>query len=355
MSEEDGMKRLIITFFVLGTVCCLFGCQKNEDEKSLQTSFEEEIFEEEISDNIENIEEEAKTWQLDAKVNEVWSISEDFINGNSGDIKSLNDWINALRPFREDNLFAKEVVDRFEMDNISNMTDMEKDFISGYIQTLLYADLVDYSKMKVHFAYAAGYSEDGSCSSEMEYNYRGIFLYVKDTVTKGNYDYSNMFVNIFSFEDNSVNPDGVERHGVLNNSASKMPKDYGISLESTEGEIVGEGNKHIVGLHYFSVDVSQFNDILTNSSLVEFVKEFRSEIVFPMQNAKIQEREKAKEDNKPKEPSIGMTEQEVLNSSWGSPKRKNIDTYEWGTKEQWVYSRGYIYFENGVVTTISER
>ena len=164
-----------------------------------------------------------------------------------------------------------------------------------------------------------------------------------------------MFVNIFSFEDNSVNPDGVERHGVLNNSASKMPKDYGISLESTEGEIVGEGNKHIVGLHYFSVDVSQFNDILTNSSLVEFVKEFRSEIVFPMQNAKIQEREKAKEDNKPKEPSIGMTEQEVLNSSWGSPKRKNIDTYEWGTKEQWVYSRGYIYFENGVVTTISER
>ena len=350
------MKRLIITFFVLSIVCCLCGCQKGEDEKSIETSFEEEIFDDEISDDVENVEEEVRTWQSDAELDDVWSISEDFINGNSsGDIRSLNDWISSLRPFREDNLFAKEVVDRFEMDNISNMTDMEKDFISGYIQTLLHADLVDYSKMKVYFAYAAGYSEDCSCLSEMEYNYRGLFLHVKDTVTKGNYDYSNMFVNFFSFEDDSVNPIGVERHGVLNNSASKMPEDYGITSESTEGEIVGEGNEQVVGLHYFSVDVSQFNDILANSSLVEFVKEFRSEIVLPMQNTKKREREKAKEDNKPKEPSIGMTEQEVLNSSWGSPKKKNVDTYEWGTKEQWVYSKGYIYFENGVVTTISER
>lgn len=53
-------------------------------------------------------------------------------------------------------------------------------------------------------------------------------------------------------------------------------------------------------------------------------------------------------------PKIGMTAQEVRNSSWGSPKKINTDTYSWGTKEQWVYDNGYIYFENGIVTSISE-
>lgn len=60
--------------------------------------------------------------------------------------------------------------------------------------------------------------------------------------------------------------------------------------------------------------------------------------------------------NKPKEPAIGMTEKEVLNSTWGEPDKKNIDKYEWGTHEQWVYEGlGYIYLEDGVVTSIQYR
>ena len=56
------------------------------------------------------------------------------------------------------------------------------------------------------------------------------------------------------------------------------------------------------------------------------------------------------------EPEIGMTKDEVLNGLWGEPDKKNIDEYEWGTHEQWVYdNRGYVYFEDGVVTSISHR
>ena len=56
------------------------------------------------------------------------------------------------------------------------------------------------------------------------------------------------------------------------------------------------------------------------------------------------------------EPEIGMSKDEVLESSWGSPDDKNIDEYEWGTEEQWVYDeRGYIYFENGIVDAIQHR
>ena len=54
-------------------------------------------------------------------------------------------------------------------------------------------------------------------------------------------------------------------------------------------------------------------------------------------------------------PSIGMTKKQVLASTWGHPKKVNTTTTAKGVTEQWVYSRGYIYFKNEVVTTIQER
>lgn len=57
----------------------------------------------------------------------------------------------------------------------------------------------------------------------------------------------------------------------------------------------------------------------------------------------------------PDPPSIGMTKEEVLNSTWGSPEDINRTTTAYGVREQWVYSDyRYVYFENGVVTAIQE-
>lgn len=54
-------------------------------------------------------------------------------------------------------------------------------------------------------------------------------------------------------------------------------------------------------------------------------------------------------------PTIGMTSEEVKNSTWGEPEDINKDTYSWGIKEQWCYpDNKYIYFEDGIVTSISE-
>lgn len=54
-------------------------------------------------------------------------------------------------------------------------------------------------------------------------------------------------------------------------------------------------------------------------------------------------------------PKIGMTADEVKKCSWGYPDKINKDTYSWGVKEQWVYDDyGYVYLENGVVTSVSE-
>ena len=50
--------------------------------------------------------------------------------------------------------------------------------------------------------------------------------------------------------------------------------------------------------------------------------------------------------------TIGMTQREVLLSNWGRPRLVNRTTTALGTREQWVYGGGYLYFDNGVLTTI---
>jgi hypothetical protein len=51
--------------------------------------------------------------------------------------------------------------------------------------------------------------------------------------------------------------------------------------------------------------------------------------------------------------TIGMTQEDVLASSWGKPSRVNRSTYSFGVHEQWVYGgRNYLYFKNGILTSI---
>jgi len=57
-------------------------------------------------------------------------------------------------------------------------------------------------------------------------------------------------------------------------------------------------------------------------------------------------------------PAIGMTSEEVENSTWGKPSDINKTTNKYGTSEQWVYKfwdkHRYIYIEDGIVTAIQE-
>lgn len=54
-------------------------------------------------------------------------------------------------------------------------------------------------------------------------------------------------------------------------------------------------------------------------------------------------------------PRVGMTEEEVYESTWRGPTRRNTTTTIAGKHEQWVYDEGYIYLDNGIVTAIQER
>ena len=50
--------------------------------------------------------------------------------------------------------------------------------------------------------------------------------------------------------------------------------------------------------------------------------------------------------------NIGMNAEQVRKSSWGKPKSINETITARGKHEQWVYGGGYLYLENGVLTSI---
>jgi len=52
---------------------------------------------------------------------------------------------------------------------------------------------------------------------------------------------------------------------------------------------------------------------------------------------------------------IGMTVEQVLRSNWGKPRGVNRTTTPNGTHEQWIYGdRNFLYFVNGILTTIQD-
>lgn len=51
--------------------------------------------------------------------------------------------------------------------------------------------------------------------------------------------------------------------------------------------------------------------------------------------------------------NVGMTQEDILASSWGKPTKVNRTTYSFGVHEQWVYRGGnYLYLEDGILTSI---
>lgn len=69
--------------------------------------------------------------------------------------------------------------------------------------------------------------------------------------------------------------------------------------------------------------------------------------------AKIARLEREEKARKKKEGvRIGMSKDDVIASSWGKPRKINATTNARGTREQWVYDGGYLYFEGETLTTI---
>lgn len=64
------------------------------------------------------------------------------------------------------------------------------------------------------------------------------------------------------------------------------------------------------------------------------------------------ERKRELAERRKKGVKIGMSQDEVRQSSWGRPNSVNRTSTSRGTHEQWVYGGGYLYFEDGILTTV---
>ena len=71
-------------------------------------------------------------------------------------------------------------------------------------------------------------------------------------------------------------------------------------------------------------------------------------------DAKVVARMKAEKAEKKREGvRVGMSAQDVFDSSWGKPQKVNRTIGSYGVHEQWVYGGGsYLYFEKGILRTI---
>ena len=99
--------------------------------------------------------------------------------------------------------------------------------------------------------------------------------------------------------------------------------------------------------------VKKYIDIVKDEELTELYSKW-DEHNEKLKKAEKEEREKEKKARKKQQGvRIGMSEQDVLDSSWGKPTKINKSVYSWGTYEQWVYPNyNYLYFENGKLTSI---
>lgn len=85
----------------------------------------------------------------------------------------------------------------------------------------------------------------------------------------------------------------------------------------------------------------------------EALRDRATQAEYDVRNAALRAQERAVAARKKAEGvSIGMSEQDVLDSSWGRPQKVNRTIRANYVREQWVYQGGYLYFENGRLTAI---
>ena len=142
-------------------------------------------------------------------------------------------------------------------------------------------------------------------------------------------------------------------------------KFMGIKIKGTKVIICWIGSGKITSSHEFDIQLNQLSKSNPNIIKIQLNDSYdspyklelknNSKLIWYSYDTKFEFVKGSFTDEYIKEPQIGMTADEVLESTWGAPKKRNKTTYSWGVKEQWVYSGNrYIYLEDGIVTSISE-
>lgn len=266
---------------------------------------------------------------------------------NDSDFKKFT---SIIEEHTEETEFSSEAYKKLyqaideRIENIKNGNDDEK--LVSMIETIKDKNLSNQTICNKYLK-ANGYSNINKANKYIQ-EQKYIEAYnLYDTVIKDNKDINKEITDLATNKQNEIKEQMLQQ--VIAQGQEKINnKDYS-SAQTLLEKYKDLGNQTIIDM---------YNNATNEVNRIEAEKKAQEEAerkARAKKEAEERARREAEEKARKKREgvTIGMTKQDVLDSSWGKPKYINTTTTRYGVREQWVYGGGnYLYFENGILTSI---
>ena len=336
------MKKVVLSFIIIFLLFITVGCDKKSNDTVKKNTKDTS----DLGKN-DNLTEEEKIW-ISANDDEIYNerifIRDSIMISSTKDeagSASFSGDLDKLRSMTSDNLFAKKFIELYEKTNLDEIlnsgTDTEKYLLYTYLNIMTnhnegFGTTYNAIKSLDEYPILDGYNIDSILYSNFNNDARFIFKYVS----------SNTDDTIYLSTLASVNG--------LESSFYMYKYDYDTLIKKID-------NWKNQGNIYTDLDKDTMNKVITNNSeFLNFYINYKNSVYYPRydkENKLTPGGDIARYTNEKVSPRIGMTSDDVLNSSWGNPDKKNVTNTKYGKHEQWVYTHNrYVYIDNGIVTAI---
>lgn len=270
--------------------------------------------------------------------------------------KEFEEIIDILKDNKsvKSNRFVNELLTYYDELKFEEQSELSQDWLELYLSLCFWQELpYDTAVCNVRRAWISGYVEEDGLEATPK---QSRILVLEAVLEKGK--------QIYILHSSEEHDDTSYYYIELLDDFEPIENVLGIDKNKENGICTYTGSVHNFFKDFKGVPYKKIDNVLINEmtnyygETLEFMQIFKEEVydkyVLGLK-ANSQEAQETQQTTNA-EPAIGMTKAQVISSTWGSPDKRNIDEYEWGVEEQWVYeNKGYIYFEDGVVTAISHR
>lgn len=202
-------------------------------------------------------------------------------------------------------------------------------------------------KIEEKYLISNSYSNINKCDKYIqEQNYKEAFDLL-NTVIMQNKDKNQEIVDKATNKQNEIKDKAFEQ--IINEAQTQINNQDYSSAQKNLKNYKDLGNQTILDM---------YNNVTNEVNKIEAERKAQEEAERKAQQQKAEEERKQREaEEKARKKSqgvtIGMTQQEVLDSMWGEPERINRTVTENHVYEQWVYGYpNYLYFTDGILTSI---
>ncbi len=332
------MKNKILNI-LLCVICilCLTGCNSNFTNKEITNQKEKKV---------------SKTWKEDSK-NKGVLYSTYFFTNPTGNINHNFDSYLAymeilLKSYKdENNLFYKKLKEEYQKINLEELSTIEKDSFNANAILCLSDYNLTYNNTSIKNVWKVGYN--GNDPIDPLARKISYFILNLDTTNSKR----NQMITYLQISKNNSSSKESTIEWFIDKRTDKNVSTY---IEGFTGGSSGQCKMNYPNYtNYELYDTNEFTSMTERyKDFFNLLNEFAVNIYLPKESS-IHDELFTSINNERTEPKIGMTEEQLLNSKWGKPEKKNTTETVYGKHEQWVYSNGnYVYLDNGIVTAIQK-